>query len=123
MQIGSISNSTPSTFEYSSSQRQSQPATPSSAASVVQPEPTISAKSTSSTPSLSLVQSETSSVGVGKVAVAYRTTVAGKNYGGTVEESAGRYTASVPMPPGSCASGPTIESAEDNLNMILDTLA
>jgi predicted RNase H-like HicB family nuclease len=49
--------------------------------------------------------------------------VAGKSYSGSVQESGGVYTASVPMPPGVSASGSSIESAEMNLNLILDTLA
>ena len=116
MHIGSVSNITPSTLEYSSSQRQSQSATSSAAAS--------SASSAGTASSLSRDQSNPSSGGVDSVAVSYRTTVAGKNYGGTVEGSEGSYTASVPIPPpGASASGSTIQAAEDNLNMVLDTLA
>jgi predicted RNase H-like HicB family nuclease len=58
-----------------------------------------------------------------KLAASYSTTVAGKSYSGSVEESEGTYVASVPMPPGVSASGSTIQSAEENLNTILDTLA
>jgi predicted RNase H-like HicB family nuclease len=57
------------------------------------------------------------------IAASYSTTVAGKNYSGSVEESGGIYTASVPIPPGVSASGASIESAEIKLNVILDTLA
>jgi predicted RNase H-like HicB family nuclease len=57
------------------------------------------------------------------LAVSYSTTVAGQNYAANVEESGGVYIASVPDPPGATASGPSIQSAENNLNLVLDTLA
>jgi len=53
----------------------------------------------------------------------YSTTVAGKNYPLSLEESAGIYVASVPNPPGASATGSTPQSAENNLDMKLDTLA
>jgi hypothetical protein len=52
------------------------------------------------------------------------TIAAGKNYSGSVEESGGMYLASVPNPPpGVSASGPSVQSAEDNLNIKLDAVA
>jgi len=57
------------------------------------------------------------------IAASYSTTLGGKSYAASVEESGGVFTASVPMPPGLRASGGSIESAEFNLNIILDTLA
>jgi predicted RNase H-like HicB family nuclease len=69
------------------------------------------------------MQSAASSSQMATIAASYSTTVAGKSYSGSVQESGGVYTASVPMPPGVSASGSSIESAEMNLNMILDTLA
>jgi len=50
-------------------------------------------------------------------------TVSGKSYPESIEESGGIYVASVPSPPGTSASGSSVESAENNLNMKLDTLA
>jgi predicted RNase H-like HicB family nuclease len=60
---------------------------------------------------------------VAKLAASYSTTVAGKNYSGSVEESGGTYTASVPDVPGASASGSSVQSAENNLNIKLDILA
>ena len=57
------------------------------------------------------------------VAASYSVTIAGNNYSGSVEESGGVYIASVPNPPGASASGSSVESAENNLNIKLDTLA
>jgi predicted RNase H-like HicB family nuclease len=56
------------------------------------------------------------------LAAAYSTTVAGKSYAGSVQESGGEYTASVPNLPGASASGSSIESAENSLTQIIDTL-
>jgi len=126
MQIGNVSNIAPSTLEYSGSQRPSKPATPSSAADVTQSTRATFANSTSTAEaasSLSRVQSNLLADHMEKLAASYSTTVEGKDYGGTVEESAGTYTASVPIPPGARASGSTIQAAENNLNIILDTLA
>jgi hypothetical protein len=119
MQIGSVTEITPSTLEYSSSQRQSKTAAPSSTTTAAHPSPITSSKTTSS----ANLPSSTNSHATNALAASYLTTVAGKNYGGTVEESGGSYTASVPLPPGARASGPTIEIAENNLNIILDMLA
>jgi predicted RNase H-like HicB family nuclease len=49
--------------------------------------------------------------------------VGGKSYSGSVEESAGEYTASVAGLPGASASGSSIQSAENNLGTIIDMLA
>jgi hypothetical protein len=53
----------------------------------------------------------------------YSTSVGGKEYTGSVEESGGVYTASVGNLPGASASGSSAQSAEDNLTMRIDTLA
>jgi hypothetical protein len=53
----------------------------------------------------------------------FSTTVAGKGYAGSVQESQGSYVASVPNPPGASATGSSIQSAENNLNVILTSLA
>jgi predicted RNase H-like HicB family nuclease len=49
--------------------------------------------------------------------------VSGKNYAGSVEEAAGVFIASVPSPPGISASGLSVQTAENNLDMKLDALA
>jgi hypothetical protein len=64
-----------------------------------------------------------SGVQVTTVAATYSTTVGGKNYPGSVVQAGDTYIASVPNPPGISASGPSVVSAENNLNMKLDTLA
>jgi hypothetical protein len=45
----------------------------------------------------------------------YSTTVAGKQYSGSVQESNGEYTASVSGLAGASASGSSITAAENNL--------
>jgi hypothetical protein len=57
------------------------------------------------------------------LAATYSTTVSGRSYPESIEESGGIYVASVPSPPGTSASGSSIESAENNLNAKLDTIA
>ena len=52
----------------------------------------------------------------------YSTTVAGKQYSGSVEEANGEYTASVPNLAGATASGSSAEAAENNLNARIDEL-
>ena len=52
----------------------------------------------------------------------YSTTAGGKNYSESIEESGGTYLASVPNPPGASASGSSVQSAEDNLNIKLIAL-
>jgi hypothetical protein len=56
------------------------------------------------------------------LAAAYSTTVGGKQYSGSVEESGGEYTASVSNLAGATASGSSIQSAENNLDMRIDIL-
>jgi hypothetical protein len=52
----------------------------------------------------------------------YSTTVGGKQYSGSVEESNGEYTASVSGLSGANASGSSITGAENNLNSKIDEL-
>jgi len=52
----------------------------------------------------------------------YSTTVAGKQYSGSVENSGGQYTASVPGLAGASASGSTMQAAEDALTLRIDEL-
>jgi len=48
------------------------------------------------------------------------TTVAGKQYSGSVEEAGGEYTASVPNVSGATASGSSVDAAENNLVVRID---
>jgi predicted RNase H-like HicB family nuclease len=57
-----------------------------------------------------------------ETATVYTTTVAGKQYSGSVVESDGEYTASVPNLAGASATGATEQAAENNLNSRLDEL-
>jgi len=68
-------------------------------------------------------QKTASFVQVTTIAATYSTTLAGTSYPGSVVESGGTYIASVPNPPGITASGQSIQSAEFNLDIKLDTLA
>jgi hypothetical protein len=52
----------------------------------------------------------------------YSTSVGGRSYAENVDESGGVYIASVPNPPGATASGASVQSAENNLSIKLDTL-
>lgn len=52
----------------------------------------------------------------------YSTTIAGKQYSGSVEESGGQYTASVPSVPGASATGSSLAAAENNLSNRIDEL-
>ena len=52
----------------------------------------------------------------------YSTTIAGKQYSGSVEESGGQYTASVPNLAGATASGSSLAAAENNLDLRIDEL-
>lgn len=119
MQIGAISETASSTTHWSSAQ--SRPAASSSFAAVQQS--ALATEPESSAPSVVQIQNSAASAQVATIAASYSTTVAGTSYAASVEESGGTYTASVPMPPGLSASGSSIESAENNLNIILDTLA
>jgi hypothetical protein len=56
------------------------------------------------------------------LAAVYTTTVSGKNYSGSVEQSNGEYIGTVPNLPGASASGSSIQSAENNLGAVIDTL-
>jgi hypothetical protein len=57
-----------------------------------------------------------------EVATSYSTTVGGTQYSGTVEESGGQYTASVPNLQGATATGSTEQAAENNLDARIDEL-
>lgn len=124
MQISAISETASSSAQWSSTQPKSAPASFSTAVQQTAPAPSAQSSAPARTASSAAqIQNALAGAQLGTVAASYSTTVAGKNYGGSVEESEGTYTASVPMPPGVSASGSSIESAENKLNIILDTLA
>lgn len=108
------------TAVWAATERQSNPGTSSPSATVQQP--SLEPSSISSLP-IARIQNAANSVHVATVAASYSATVAGKNYPGSVEESGGIYIASVPNPPGASASGSSVESEENNLNIKLDALA
>lgn len=68
------------------------------------------------------VQPTGSSVQVTTTVATQSTTVAGKTYPESVEKLGDAYVVSVPNPPGASAIGSSIESAENNLSIKLDTL-
>jgi hypothetical protein len=115
MEINGISKVTPvTTTEWPTTQYK--PNSPASDDAVTTA--TVS-KSSAASPD----QNVASAVRVSTLAATYSTTVSGKNYAGSVEKAAGVYIASVPSPPGITASGLSVQTAEDNLNMKLDALA
>jgi hypothetical protein len=52
----------------------------------------------------------------------YSTNVGGKSYSGNIKQSGGTYQITVPNLPGATASGSTLQSAENALNIKIDTL-
>jgi predicted RNase H-like HicB family nuclease len=126
MQIGAISAPASSSTQWSSAQAQWRFAAAPSFSIDQESAPPAAAQSSApafSASSVAEIQNSSASAEVATIAATYSTTVAGKSYGASVEESGGVYTASVPMPPGLSASGASIESAELNLSIVLDTLA
>jgi predicted RNase H-like HicB family nuclease len=57
-----------------------------------------------------------------EAATSYSTTVGGTQYSGSVQESGGEYTASVPNLQGATATGATEQAAENNLDARIDEL-
>ena len=57
------------------------------------------------------------------LAAVYTTSVKGTSYSGSVDESDGTYTASVPSLTGASATGSSIQSAENSLTTRVDELA
>jgi predicted RNase H-like HicB family nuclease len=53
----------------------------------------------------------------------YSTSVGGKSYSGSIQQSGGRYEISVPNLPGATASGSSLQAAENALNVKIDILA
>jgi len=125
MEIISISKIATPTADWAAAARLSNPATSSPSATVQQTSRTsspISSPPIGTSSSIAKIQNAASSVRVATVAASYSATVAGKNYPGSVEEAGGVYIASVPNPPGASASGSSVETAENNLNIKLDAL-
>jgi hypothetical protein len=60
---------------------------------------------------------------VDELIAGYSTTVGGKQYAASVDESGGEYTASIATIPRTSASGSTEQTAENNLNAHIDELA
>jgi len=126
MEINSVSKVATPTANWAATARQSNP--PTSSPSTTAQQTSLAPSSISSPPvgassSLAQIQNAVSSVQVVTVAASYSVTVAGKNYPGSVEKSGGVYIASVLNPPGASASGSSVESAENNLNLKLDAIA
>jgi len=126
MQITSIQEIASSSTQWPPTHPQPKSAFASSGAADIQPEPAVPVRASeparldlSSAP----VDNAASSALGSMIAASYSTTVGGKSYSGSVSKTGETYTASVPIPPGVSASGSSIESAEMNLNIILDTLA
>jgi predicted RNase H-like HicB family nuclease len=86
----------------------------------------VSSPAAATTSSGAAVSASTQSLSSGAEetqAAVYSTTVAGKNYSGSVvEETGGVYEASVPNMPGATATGSSVQSAENNLSVRIDTL-
>ena len=150
MQISSISNFATSTAGLAQPSPQSQPATPShsttapqanfadsdirSAATGTSASAQATQQTASATPgkssvhansgsSAAPVQSSARSLAADTLAGYYSSTLDGKSYAGSVEESDGTYTASVMTVPEAVATGSSIESADTNLTAVIDALA
>ena len=114
MQISSISNVAPWTAELTTNLFESKPVTSSLSTTAAH------AKSESFT---APVQSSASISAANTLAGYYSAKLDGRSYSGNVEESDGTYTASVMTVPISVASGPSVDSAESNLTVVIDALA
>jgi hypothetical protein len=150
MQISSISNVAPWTAELTTNLFESKPVTSSLSTTAAHTKPAASTphtavtdastavlatqQTTSATPSKSTahaksesftapVQSSASISAANTLAGYYSAKLDGRSYSGNVEESDGTYTASVMTVPISVASGPSVDSAESNLTVVIDALA
>jgi hypothetical protein len=56
------------------------------------------------------------------ISSSYSTTVGGKSYSGSISQSNGTYTVSVPNLPGASVSGSSLQAAENALTVRIDTL-
>jgi hypothetical protein len=125
MQVNGISENSLSTTAWAEALARSKPAT--SLSSTATPQTVTASSSISAAPvspasSSGQIQESVSSVVETTHVATYSTTVGGRNYAESVDESGGVYVASVPNPPGASASGGSVQSAENNLNIKLDTL-
>jgi hypothetical protein len=125
MEINSLPLVSTPTANWAATARRSSPTTSSPSVTIQQTSlarSSVSSPSIGTASSLAETQNAASSVQLATIATTYSTTVAGRSYPASVEESGGVYTASVPNPPGASASGSSVESAENNLDIILDAL-
>ena len=131
MQISSISSmppigantSTPTAPRSSSSATVSAAAPPSAPATKPTTQSSSAAVSSpSSSGGSSSAPSASSSAQAAALSAVYSDTVGGKSYSGSVAESNGEYVASVPNLPGASANGSSVQSAENNLNTVIDAL-
>ena len=125
MEISSISKISSSVNAWAEAQAQSKLTASSSSTATPQTASTSSSHSVASAdPSSSSgqVQPTVSSVQVTTTVATHSTTVAGRTYAESVEKLGDAYVVSVPNPPGASAIGSSIESAENSLNIKLDTL-
>lgn len=128
MQINNVARIDSSVPPWTSSEKQPLPAA-STAKTATQPvkvaSQTVSSASPAASVAISSAVSQISPLNKAQVSTlsSYSATVGGKNYPEAIAESAGVYVASVPDPPGASATGSTIQSAEHNLEVKLDTLA
>jgi hypothetical protein len=139
MQINSVSAALPSAVSSSSSTAP-KPAKPAAApapqaASTVPPpaaqatpaapapRATSSAKSTTgAAPVQPAAPQAASDAAASLVSQIYSTTVGGKSYSGSVEQSGGQYVVSIPNVPGATASASTAQAAENALTLKIDIL-
>ena len=91
--------------------------------------PASTASATTASPAKTSRSGSSSGGGGGSAAVqetnqatGFSTTVAGKQYSGSVADSDGTYTASISNLSGATASGSSAQAAEDNLNARIDEL-
>ena len=123
MQISSISSIATTTSGVTAATHPSSPAVVSQSSTSASPVLTTSSStSKSAKTSSSPAPAQSASAIQETLAAVYSTTVGGKSFSGSVEESEGEYEASVAGMPGVSASGSSIQSAENNLDIKIDTL-
>jgi hypothetical protein len=122
MQINSVSATPPS----ATATARSTTASPAKATAAAAPSTTstpapAAAASANATPPAAT--QALASAAASLVNTVYSTTVAGKSYSGSIEQSAGQYEISIPNLPGASASGSSVQAAENALTVKIDTLA
>lgn len=132
MQISSLSAILPSSTgnppTTPSPAKSTATATAPSSASTASPAPSVPsaaapAKASSAQAPAPPAAASLSSLQASLLSTVYTTTVGGKSYSGSVEQSGGQYSVSIPNLPGASASGSSVQEAENNLNVKIDTLA